>query len=108
MYHIEVSAPAEHDISSIIGYIRHTLKNPTAADSHLNEIEQRLIDLKTMPLKYPKVTEPYLADKKIRSFLIKNYFVFYRVNEGNRTVTIIRLLYARSNWSDILHHSKSN
>ena len=37
-------------------------------------------------------------DLKIRKLIIKNYIIFYRVNEEENIVNIERILYSASNW----------
>lgn len=43
-----------------------------------------------------------LAELKIRTLLIKSYFVVYTIDEQNKKVSIIRFLYAKSNYTEIL------
>ena len=39
-----------------------------------------------------------IKELKIRKLVIKNYIVFYRINEETNIVNIERILYGASNW----------
>jgi plasmid stabilization system protein ParE len=48
------------------------------------------------------VQDNYLASFAYRSIRIKNYVLYYIVDEGKNIVNIIRLLYNKRNWINIL------
>ncbi|HAK46330.1 MAG TPA: type II toxin-antitoxin system RelE/ParE family toxin [Spirochaeta sp.] len=102
MYQIIITEPASNDITSIVNYISNILKNPSAAESHLTGIEKGIKELQEMPMKYQKAADDYLSKKNIRCFTVKNYYIFYRVDEKEKSVVIIRVLYASRNWAFIL------
>lgn len=102
MHRILISAPAENDIKSIVNYISEILQNPSAAIAHLDAIEKNITGLKEMPYRCPVVKDRYLSGKNIRSLNVKNYQIFYRIEPATYTVTIIRVLYARSSWEKLL------
>jgi len=43
-----------------------------------------------------------LANQGIRKITVDNYIVFYNVSDTNKCVTIIRILYGKRNWKDVL------
>ena len=104
MYTLHFSEPAEEDLLSTIRYISDVLKAPEAAKHLLNEVEEQTKILKTAPLSYALVFDEYLYSKGIRSFLVKNYLIFYVVNEKEKIVSIIRFLYARRDWTNLLRN----
>jgi toxin ParE1/3/4 len=55
-----------------------------------------------MPLRNALVADERLAYKGIRKIMVDNYIVFYIVTEENKTVTIIRMLYGRRGWMNLL------
>lgn len=107
MYTLQFTEPAEEDLLSTLRYISDVLKSPDAAKSLLKEIEEQTKILKTSPLCYALVLDDYLCSNGIRSFLVKNYLIFYVVDEEEKIVSIIRILYARRDWSYLLRNDNS-
>lgn len=81
-------------------YIEFVLKNPKAADDLLEETDQKINALLPFPAEHPIVEDRLLSSWGIRFIQIKNYLAFYVAEENQ--VTIIRFLYAKSNWISIL------
>ena len=46
--------------------------------------------------------DEYLTEKGLRFAIIKNYLMFFIVDEENKIVTVIRFLYRRRDWKNIL------
>jgi plasmid stabilization system protein ParE len=105
MYSLNITDIAEEDILNTVKYIADVLKVPMAANNLLNEIERHEEILENTPNIYPFVPDEYLAKKGIKFIAIKNYLMFYTINENNKAVTVIRFLYGRRDWKNIL---KSN
>ena len=99
-YHLYITDTAEKDISRAVDYIDFVLKNPKAADALLEETDQNINALLPFPLEHPVVEDKLLAAWGVRFLQIKNYFAFYVVEESQ--VTVIRFLYAKSDWGSIL------
>lgn len=99
-YHLHITSVAQRDISQAADYIEFVLKNPKAADDLLEETDQKINALLPFPQEHPIVEDKLLAAWGIRFTQIKNYLAFYVVEENQ--VTIIRFLYAKSNWISIL------
>ena len=47
--------------------------------------------------------EERLAAKGYRVLPVKNYLIFYKVNEAEKCVDIIRILYNRRDWINLLY-----
>ena len=43
-----------------------------------------------------------LAQEGVRSFPVKNYTIFYVVDEQIQIVTIISVMYSKRNWANLL------
>jgi len=102
MYFLNITDIAEEDILSTAQYIADTLKAPKAANDLLDEIEKREKILEKTPNIYPFVPDEYLAAKGIKFVLIKNYMMFFTINKVSKTVNVIRFLYGRRDWQNIL------
>ena len=99
-YHLHITSVAQRDISQAADYIEFILKNPKAADDLLEETDQKINALLPFSREHPIVEDKLLAAWGIRFTQIKNYLAFYVVEENQ--VTVIRFLYAKSDWISIL------
>jgi plasmid stabilization system protein ParE len=55
-----------------------------------------------MPQKSPAVRDDRLVSMGYRKLLIKNYVVFFTIDEQSQVVNLERILYARRDWLRIL------
>ena len=102
MYFLNITDIAEQDILSAIKYISDVLKSPIAANNLLDEIEKYEGILESTPCIYPFVPDEYLAEKRIKFVIVKNYILFYVIDEDKKIVNVIRFLYSRRDWKNIL------
>ena len=103
MYFLNITYAAEQDILSAVKYITDVLKVPNAANNLLDEIEKIEELLENTPDIYSFVSDEYLAEKGLKSVVIKNYIMFYIINEDKKTVNVVRFLYGRRDWQNILY-----
>lgn len=101
-YNIHITKSAERDIINASDYIEFVLKNPSAAEALLEEVESKINDLSMFPQKYAVVDDAILASWCIRFTVIKNYLAFYLIDEHSNTIYIVRFLYEKSDWASIL------
>ena len=102
MYFVNITDSAEEDIISAVNYISVKLKAPKAANNLLDEIEKHEEILGKTPNIYPRVPDEYLAEKGLRFAIIKNYLMFFSVDEEEKVVNVVRFLYGRRDWKNIL------
>jgi len=93
---------AKDDLVCAISYIADMLKAPLAAERLLDDIEKEPAVLAENSYLFPLSHDEYIAHRGIRHAKVKNYMLFYTVNEDARTITIIRMLYARRDWLQLL------
>lgn len=105
MYSIKITEPAELDINSAVEYFITVLKAPKAAQTLVDEIEEKINFLGANPFVYEIENDEYLQERNIRSVLVKSHLVFYSVNQNDEEVIILRILYARRNWLNILRNN---
>ena len=101
-YTVTLTETAKKDIADTVSYIAHDLQNLSAANTLLDHIERAVTSLEQMPNRQPLVRDEMLAAQGIRFLVIDHYLLFYRVHEGERSVTILRMLYGKQNWMKIL------
>ena len=101
-YSIDISELAKQDITDIASYIRNDLQEPFIAENTANAILDAISTLDDMPARVPLVNDQRLAKQQVRGLQIKNYTVFFRINEASSIVDIIRVLYSRRDWQALL------
>lgn len=99
------SNASSNDVNQAIHYLKHSLKNPTAANKLYSLVESTARKLQTFPYKHPMLDDQFLAMYEIRYIAVNNYLLFYTVTEETKTIYIVRFLYSRSNWKHILKHT---
>lgn len=101
-FRIDVSEPAENDLRDIVRYISAQLSAPMTALKIIDTIEEAITGLAVMPQKCPHVNDERLAMLGYRKLLVKNYIVFFTIDEKLKVVDVERILYARRDWYHIL------
>ncbi|MCL2129875.1 MAG: type II toxin-antitoxin system RelE/ParE family toxin [Treponema sp.] len=102
MYFVNITDIAEEEILSTVKYIADELKAPVAANNLLDDIEKHEKTLEETPNIYPNVPDEYLAIKGLKFVIIKKYLMFFTVDEVDKTVNVIRFLYGRRDWKNML------
>lgn len=102
-YSIWITEPAEKDLQEIAFYIAAELQEPPSAVHVVSRIEEAILELEHLPFRYALVRDTILASKGIRMLPVDRYVVFYTVSDrSDAIVTIIRILYGKRNWMDLL------
>ena len=73
-----------------------------AAENLIKEILEKLYLIKENPKISPLVQDEYLASLGYRLINVKNYMIFYIIENDNKHISIIRFLYKKRNWINIL------
>ena len=102
MYKIEFLPMAKQDMTEIARYISHELCNPAAA----NELTDEMIEAADRLCDFPYINVIHQSVKPLkyeyRKLLVKNYFIFYWIDENKKLVTIARVIYARRDYEKLL------
>jgi addiction module RelE/StbE family toxin len=99
-YQIKYLPIAENDLKEIISSIQTDDQN--AALSLLDNIDRSVSQLKNFPYKGKTPEDNYLQSKGYRMLVIKNYIVFYAVNESINEVEIRRILHGKRKYKFLL------
>jgi len=101
-YRAEIALPAEKDLLAIGVYIANELLEPDKAVEVIDKIASAILKLEEIHYRHGLVNDEKLASQGIRKFIVDNYLIFYTVNKENKVVIIIRVLYQRRDWLNIL------
>jgi len=103
------SKTIKSDIKAAHKYIKETIEAPMAADNLKEELLKKFEYIKENPFSRSFVQDAFLASLKVRSINLKNFSIFYRVNENkdkklkfNNIVTALRFMYSKRDWQNIL------
>jgi plasmid stabilization system protein ParE len=107
-YSVRITDSAETDLNSAVDYIEFNLLNPQAADNLLDCVEGVFKKLSDAPQIHALVDDPVLNAWGIRFVTVNNYMAFYRIDERFKIVYIVRFLYGKRNWIDILKNMPSS
>jgi len=105
MYTLVFSKIIDDDIDSSYNYIKDTLEAPVAAENLMKELYDKLNYIKEKPYSRPLVHDKFLASLGIRSIRVKNYLIFYNIEEDdkdNKYVNVISFMYKKRDWINIL------
>jgi addiction module RelE/StbE family toxin len=102
MYNLEFLPIAQQDMTEIVQYISRDLCNPMAA----NRLADDMIDAANRLCDFPYINAVHQTIKPLkheyRKLIVKNYVIFYWVDENRKLVTIARVIYARRDYEKLL------
>lgn len=102
MYKLEYLPVALRDMVDIARYISKELKNPIAADNMANEFVKSAEAWIDFPYSNPAYYPIRPLKKEYRKLLVKNFIMFYYVDEAEKIITITRVIYAKRDCGKIL------
>ncbi len=102
MYKLEFLPIAKKDIDDIIYYVSKNLKNRTAAINLSKEFIKGANDILNFPYGLSEYKSKYKLNNVYRSIKVKNFLMFYTINEKDRIITIVRVLYQKMDINHIL------
>ena len=98
IYRLEYLPIARQNMIDIVRYISHDLANPSAAERLADELIEAVDRLIDFPYAAPVYHLARPLKKEYRRALVKNYFIFYSVDEILKLITVARVIYAQRNY----------
>ena len=102
MYRLEFLPVARDDMLEIVRYISKELKNPVAAESLALELVSAAEGVRKFPYSTPVYQPARPLKHQYRKIPVRNFLIFYWVNEEEKLVTVARVMYARRNYDRLL------
>lgn len=102
MYSLEYLPIARQDLADIVRYISHELFNPVAAERLACEMVEAAEKLVDFPYSHPCYHPIKPLEQEYRRLLVQNYIMFYSVDEAQKLITIVRVIYARRDYEKII------
>lgn len=101
-YKILIVKEAKEDMRDTFKYIAKELCEPQIANRIYNSIYLKIVSLETMPNRNPLIDDVSYKVRGIRMLLAENYRVFYIVDEKDGTVKVLRVIYNRREWKNLI------
>lgn len=101
-YEIEFSKEARKDLKDIVRYIKYNLQEPNIALKFANKIKNNIEKLSENPNIYSIIDDKFLKKFELRKMIVDNYIIFYKIDDKQNKVQIVRIMYGRRNWIKLL------
>jgi plasmid stabilization system protein ParE len=101
-YRVEVSEEAERNIDGILTYMTKKLFSPSAASHFLDDVQKSYTALAENPYLYSLCVGKSLEVYQYRRVVIRNYLMFYQIDEDSQTVLVVAVVYGGRNYASLL------
>jgi len=101
-YVVKISETAKCDLENIISYLRDDLAGDIIADKYKILFKQELKNLEDIAGSMPILNEKLTGYKNIRKINVRNYIIFYIVDEENAKALVLRIGHAFMDWEKYL------
>ena len=102
VYAVELTESAAQDLREIDRHIRFRLLEPETASQQIERLRAAVFSLETMPERHALLVDDVLRGQGIRFIPVDNYLVFYTLYADAKRVYVLRILYARRDWRNVL------
>lgn len=100
-YSFKFTEKAEEDLNNILQYISNDLCNPTAAGVLAKKIFECIDNIRFFPESGLNVENEFLTDKTLRRVFVESYSIYYKSDDVNKIIYIIRLIYSKRSFDEI-------
>lgn len=94
-YKIKVTRQAKEHLALIREYIATELKEPIIAKRILDLLKAKMTSLQTMPYRVECIDEQPWGELGFRKIRVKNYYVYFWVDDNKKEVQILAVIYVR-------------
>lgn len=105
-YAVKITEPARRQLQEIIRYIAEDLQEKRTAIRMLDTLEKELLSLSRLPNQVALTEEEPWNSAGIRKLPVKNYLVYFWVNEEQKQVQITAVVFGRRDQRTALQNMK--
>ena len=98
---IKYSKPARNDILRLHKFVYQNSQSLETTDKTIERIVIAIAKLDFMPERYSKYRYNS-GNRQLRVYPIKNYVIFYRVNNDEKSVEIVRIFYKSEDYTELI------
>ena len=99
-YEVVFSETAENDLDKVVEYLGNF--SPSIARRYYDEIMVKALSLAFMPQRCPFVQDDALHGKGYRWLFVRNYTIFFVIDEATNVVDIRAIMYSRREYTALL------
>ena len=108
MYKLYYLPIARQDVEDIIHYVSYNLNNLSAAKNLANYFVESAENVLCFPYGFSVYDISGELKKEYRKIKVKNYYMFYTIDEDSKTIIIVRVIYKKMNLIDIFKSEVQN
>ena len=101
-YEVRITLQAQAHLREIRDYIAQKLLAPEAAKNTVQRLGTVMASLSQMPNRIPLIEEEPWRSEGVRVRAVRNFLIYFWVNEAEKTVQIIAVIYARRDQTSVL------
>ena len=105
-YEVKITEPAQRQLQEIVRYIAGDLQEKRTALRMLDTLEKEILSLSTLPNRVALTEEEPWHSAEIRKMPVKNYLVYFWVDEEQKKVQITAAVYGRRDQRAALQNMK--
>lgn len=105
-YEVKITEPAQRQLQEIVRYIAEDLQEKRTAIRMLDTLEKEILSLSTLPNRVALTEEEPWHSAGIHKMPVKNYLVYFWVNEEQNQVQITAVVYGRRDQRTALQNMK--
>ncbi len=94
-YEIIMTSDATTDLVELRNYITDVLLVPDIALAYIRTIRTEISKLANMPQRILPVPEEPWHSHGIRKIIVKNFYIYYRIDENAKRVYILNVIYQK-------------
>ncbi len=95
-YSVKLLSMAYRNLDEIYEYIAKELLSEQSAENLIDDLEEAILSLETMPSRGAKRRIGIFANKGYRQIFVKNFIIIYRVDDESKEVVIVTVKYSKS------------
>ena len=103
-YEVKITEPAQRQLQEIVRYIAGDLQEKRTALWMLDTLEKEILSLSTLPNRVALTEEEPWHSAGIRKLPVKNYLVYFWVNEVQKQVQITAVVFGRRDQRNVLQN----
>ncbi len=94
-YEVKLTPQAIRQIKETVQYISKILLEPETARNWADTLQREIRELDHMPSRYPFVEEEPWHKRGIHKMPVKNFLVYYLIDEEKKIVWVTMVIYGR-------------
>ena len=102
-YAVVITPEAADNLQEIKYYISYSLKSPQTAGKYIRSVRKQIEGLEVFPSARSLVQEEPWRSRGVRRIIHKNFYIYFRIDEANKTVYILNVIYAKRDQLKAMH-----